>query len=110
MKSPYDIIKERYVTEKSGVLGALKDAQSSKTLKRCEKPKYVFLVDKKANKKEIAWAVESIYKDKDIKVKQVNTINVKPKVKTVRGNKGITNSFKKAVVTLDVNDNIDEQV
>ncbi|NGX26858.1 MAG: hypothetical protein K940chlam6_00784, partial [Chlamydiae bacterium] len=84
-KTPYSIVKSRYVTEKSRVLEDLKDNTSNRCVSACEKPKYVFLVDKKAGKREIASAVEEIYAEKSIKVKSVNTITIKPKKKRVRG-------------------------
>jgi len=109
-KSPYEIIKSRYITEKANVLSGLKDSESSKSLKKFDKPKYVFLVNPKANKKEIQWAIEKIYEKKKIKVLSVNTINVHPKVKRVRGRLGKTNHLKKAIVTLDAADSLDDQV
>ncbi len=108
--NPYDIIKSRHITEKATVLEGLKTASSNKSLSRCDKPKYVFIVKKTANKIEIAKAVESIYKEKNIKVKCVNTITVKPKSRRVRGFKGYTNTRKKAIVTLESGDSIDEIV
>jgi len=110
MKSPYDIIKSRYITEKASVLASLKDSNSSKSLKKFDKPKYLFLVDTKANKTEIAWAIEKIYKDKKIKVLSVNTINMHPKKKRVRGFPGRTKHQKKAIVTLQAGDSLDDQV
>ncbi|MCH9614379.1 MAG: 50S ribosomal protein L23 [Chlamydiia bacterium] len=109
-KSPYQIVKSRYVTEKSTVLEGLKDAVSNKCLAKCQSPKYVFLVDRDANKIEIAKALEEIYQAKSIKVKKVNTLNVKRKKRRVRGKQGYKSGFKKAVVTLEAGDNIDEGV
>jgi len=108
--NPYTIIKRRYITEKASMLQGLKDASSNKSLARCENPKYVFLVDPKANKKEIAGALEEIYRDKHIRVVAVNTINVKPKQYNPRGrmNAGRATMQKKAIVTLAVGDQIDE--
>lgn len=106
-KNPYQIVKHQYVTEKSMMLQRLKTAESNPSLKRCKSPKYVFLVDRSANKQEIAKAVEEIYKDQDIRVVSVNTINVKAKPRRVRGRAGYTNAFKKAVVTLRDDDNLD---
>jgi large subunit ribosomal protein L23 len=107
-KNPYDIIKRRHVTEKAVVLEHLKDAKSNKSVARCENPKYVFIVDRNANKAEIAQAVEAIYSDKHIKVVAVNTINVRAKPtrqnKFGRGNKS---AFKKAIVTLEPKDTLD---
>ena len=109
-KSPYSVIKSRYVTEKSNVLQNLHLAQGNKSLKACDQPRYVFLVDKKANKTEIKMAIESIYKERKIKVKAVNTLNVKPKERRVRGRIGFKPGFKKAIVTLAAGDTIDDQV
>ena len=107
-KSPYTIIKKRLVTEKANVLMNLKNAESNVCLKKCESPKYIFVVDMKSNKAEIATALEQIYEDKKIKVTAVNTIITKPKTKRVRGYTGQTKSIKKAIVTLEKGDSIDE--
>ncbi|WP_068466995.1 50S ribosomal protein L23 [Candidatus Protochlamydia phocaeensis] len=106
-KSPYQVIKHQYVTEKSMMLQRLKTAESNRSLKRCESPKYVFIVDRSANKEEIAQAVEEIYKNEDVKVVAVNTINVKAKARRVRGRPGFKNAFKKAIVTLRAGDSLD---
>jgi len=107
--SPFSIIKQRYNTEKTSVLEGLKNAESNKSLKRCENPKAVFLVDPKANKVEIANALEEIYKDKHVRVVSVNTINSKPKNFRPRGrmNPGRSEAVKKAIVTFAVGDSID---
>jgi large subunit ribosomal protein L23 len=86
MFNPYTIIDTILVTEKSMVL---KDAS-----------KYVFKVNKKATKIDIARAVESIY---SVKVQDVNVINHKGKPKRLgqRSPKmGHTAAIKKAIVTL----------
>lgn len=106
-KDPYAIVKHQHVTEKTSVLQQLKDAQSNKSLSRFEQPKYVFVVDRTANKQEIASAIEEIYSDKNVKVTAVNTINVKPKPRRVRGRPGFKPAFKKAIVTLEKGDNLD---
>lgn len=108
--NPYDIIKSRRVTEKSRVLENLQHAKSNASLSRCNSPKVVFNVDPKANKTQIAWALEQIYADKKIKVVSVNTVNVGAKQRRVRGFLGKTIGFKKAIVTLRPGDMIDEQV
>ena len=64
----------------------------------------------KASKYQIAQAVEEIYADKKIKVLSVNTINVKQKERRVRGRTGFKSAFKKAIVTLESGDSIDENV
>ncbi len=98
----YAIVKRRYITEKSTVLSSLKDAKSNASLRRCESPKYVFLVDPTANKSQIANAIEEIYKARGVKVRAVNTIIVKPKHYNQRGsrNAGRSTLIKKAIVTL----------
>ena len=90
MKNPHDIVKGLLRTEKGGNLMLLN--------------KYLFWVDKSANKVEIGDAVESIYK---VKVNSVNTLNVKGKPKRVRYTMGKTSDWKKAIVTLKEGDKID---
>ena len=64
---------------------------------------YTFEVAKDSNKVEIAQAVEAIF---NVKVVKVNTLNVKPKPKRVRYQKGLTRTWKKAMVTLAEGDEI----
>lgn len=104
-KDPYQIVKHQHITEKAQMLEGLKNAKSNVCLARCESPKYIFIVDPSANKQEIASAIEEIYPN--IKVVAVNTINVKAKQRRVRGRIGMTKSFKKAVVTLEIGDSLD---
>lgn len=59
--------------------------------------KYVFLVDKKANKVQIRKSIEQIYK---VKVARVNTVIAAGKIKRVRWQIGRTADWKKAIVTL----------
>lgn len=101
LKDPYQIIKHEHVTEKAGVLRGLEKADSNPSVRRCLSPKYVFIVHCRATKREIATAVESIYKEKNVKVVAVNTINVKPKATFRRGRRGTKPGFKKAIVTLE---------
>ena len=109
-RNPFHIIKSQHITEKTTVLGELHHSTSNKCTAKCSRPKYVFIVDKGANKIEIARALESIYSEKKIKVKAVNTINMKPKKRRVRGYKGFRSAIKKAIVTLESGDSIDEAV
>ncbi len=106
--NPYQIIKGRYITEKATVLENLKKADSNPSLKRCESPKYVFLVDPAANKHEIKTALEEIYAKQNITVTAVNTILVKPKRYNRRGNlrPGRDILVKKAYITLQKDDEI----
>ena len=62
--------------------------------------KYTFEVNKKANKIEIAKAVEKLF---NVKVLKVNTMTVKGKEKRVGVHVGKTSDWKKAIVTIDTN-------
>jgi len=66
--------------------------------------KYIFEVGSKANKIDIAKAVEGIYK---VKVIKVNTMKVRGKKKRIRYKQGLTPDWKKVVVTLKSGDKID---
>ena len=90
MKTSHDIIKNMIRTEKGNEM--LVDN------------KYVFRVDKRANKIEVKSAVESIYK---VKVLSVNIMNLKGKKKRVRFHQGMTASWKKAIVTLHADNRIE---
>ena len=83
MKLAQDIILKPIITEKA------MDGISSK--------KYTFKVAPDATKPEIAAAIEEIF---DVKVQDVNTINMKRKPKTLGVHSGYTKAWKKAVVTL----------
>ncbi|MFH0732084.1 MAG: 50S ribosomal protein L23 [Candidatus Omnitrophota bacterium] len=83
VKSSYDIIKSLLQTEKGAHL--------------MKQNKYLFLVDKMANKIQIKKAVEEIFK---VKVVSVNVINMKGKPRRVRYKLGWASDWKKAVVTL----------
>jgi len=78
-----DIIIRPIITEKS-MIGATEK-------------KYTFEVAKKANKIEIAKAVEEIF---NVKVAKVNTLNVRGRLRRQGRNQGYTRSWKKAYVTL----------
>lgn len=109
-KNPYSIILSRHVTEKAHVLQSLHTNTSNPSVKKCNTPKYVFIVDKRASKPAIARAVEEIYSEFKVRVIAVNTINVKPKACRMRGRKGVKAGFKKAIVTLQPGDVIEEKV
>ena len=83
MKTAYDIIVKPIITERS--MSAVADK------------KYVFQVARDAGKIEIKKAIEEIF---DVKVKSVNTINVKGKEKRMGVHVGKTAAYKKAIVTL----------
>lgn len=90
MKISYDIIKSLLRTEKGTFL--------------LPQNKYVFWVDRNANKIEIAKAVEEIYK---VKVKSVYTVMCRGKKRRVRWVEGKTPDWKKAIVTLKEGNKID---
>ena len=79
-----DIIKAPIITEKTSDL-----TQNNNTV--------TFSVDVRANKTQIKQAVEKIF---NVKVENVNTVNVKPKTKRVGRYAGKTNRVKKAIVKL----------
>jgi large subunit ribosomal protein L23 len=109
-KSPFDIVLSKHVTEKSRVLEQLQFNASNPCVKKCDAPKYVFIVDKRANKQEIAAAIEAIYSERKVRVVSVNTINAKPKARRMRGRPGVKPGFKKAIVTLEAGNSIEEKV
>lgn len=106
-RNPFEVILRRYVTEKATVLQGLEHAKSNPSVARCQNPKAVFVVHPDANKHEIAGAIETIYRDRGIKVVKVNVSNVKPKQRRVRGRLGFRAGFKKAVVTLAAGDQLE---
>ena len=108
-RNPYDVILSRHMTEKAHVLQSLQANASNPSVKKCDAPKYVFIVDKNANKQEIAKAIEEIYGEAKLRVIAVNTINVKQKARRVRGRQGVKAGFKKAIVTLQSGDVIEEK-
>lgn len=76
---------------------------SEKTTGLAQHGRYVFKVDKKANKIEVAKAVEKAY---DVKVVSVNILNTKGKTRRMGRKVGSTSDWKKAVVTLKPGDRI----
>ncbi len=86
----YNTILAPVITEKATLLS--------------EHNKVVFKVPLSANKKQIANAVEALFK---VKVEKVNTIRTPGKVKRFRGQLGKRVDVKKAIVTLAEGDSID---
>lgn len=84
MDSYRDVIKAPIITEKSSIISS-------------EGNKVVLKVAKSANKIQIKQAVEGIF---NVKVTNVNTINVNPKKKRVGRYTGATSAYKKAIITL----------
>lgn len=62
--------------------------------------KYTFEVNRKATKIDIKNAVEKLF---EVKVLEVNTMNVKGKTKRVGVHQGKTSDWKKAIVTIETN-------
>lgn len=86
----YDVIVAPVVTEKA--------TMSS------EKNQVVFKVSPKATKPQIKEAVEKLF---DVKVKSVNTLVRKGKIKGFKGTFGRQSNVKKAIVTLEEGHRID---
>ena len=91
MEQYYKILKRPVVTERTTEMGEREN-------------KVVFSVALKANKYEIAKAIEAIY---GVKVVDVNTAIVRGKVKRVGRHTGKRSNWKKAIVTLGEGDSID---
>ena len=79
----YDVIKKPIITES--------------TMALLEEGKYVFEVDTRAHKLLIKQAVEAAF---DVKVKNVNIVNVRAKFKRMGKYAGYTKKRRKAIVTL----------
>ena len=90
LNKSYKIIRQPIVTEKATKLS--------------EYNKVVFEVAYKSNKNEIKGAVEKLF---SVKVKSVNIINIKGKLKRFKGVLGKRNDIKKAVITLEEGNTID---
>jgi large subunit ribosomal protein L23 len=88
--SAYDVIVAPVITEKSTLVS--------------EANQVIFKVAPKATKPQIKAAVESLFK---VKVKAVNTLVRKGKVKIFRGRTGKQSNVKKAIVTLEEGHTID---
>jgi large subunit ribosomal protein L23 len=86
----YDVIVAPVVTEKATIAS--------------EHNKVVFKVANKATKPQIKEAVEKLF---DVKVKSVNTLVRKGKIKIFRGQLGSQSDTKRAVVTLEEGHRID---
>lgn len=86
----YDVIVAPVITEKATAAS--------------EFNKIVFKVRNDATKPQIKEAVERLF---DVKVKNVNTLVRKGKVKAFRGSYGVQSPTKRAVVTLEEGHRID---
>jgi large subunit ribosomal protein L23 len=86
----YDLILGPVITEKSTQGG--------------EHNQVTFRVRQEATKPQVKAAIEGLF---GVKVKAVNTLNQKGKVKRFRGRLGKRNDVKKAIVTLEEGHSID---
>ena len=86
----YDTIVAPVITEKATMAS--------------ENNQVIFKVAKAATKPEIKEAIEALF---DVKVKSVNTLNRKGKIKRFRGISGRQKAIKKAIVTLEEGHSID---
>jgi large subunit ribosomal protein L23 len=87
----FDIIKTVRLTEKG--------SRQSEKLNQ-----YTIVADPRANKTQIKQAVQELFK---VKVTRVNTLNVRGKARRQRtAQAGVTNAWKKAIVTLKDGDKI----
>jgi large subunit ribosomal protein L23 len=86
----YDVILSPLITEKATAA--------------TEKNQVMFRVARNATKPQIKEAVEKLF---DVKVKSVNTLVRKGKIRTFRGSRGETSDVKNAIVTLEEGHRID---
>lgn len=86
----YEVLRRPVITEKNTML--------------IEQNKYAFEVARDANKPQIKEAVEKAFK---VKVSSVNVIHVPGKMRRAGRQRGMTSSWKKAVVTLEPGNKIE---
>lgn len=86
----YEVLRRPVITEKNTML--------------IEQNKYTFEVSRDANKPQIKEAVEKAFK---VKVSSVNVIHVPGKMRRAGRRRGMTSSWKKAVVTLEPGNKIE---
>ncbi len=91
MRSARQVVIRPVVTERSTTLGDEQDA-------------FTFIVAEDANKIEIKRAVEELF---DVKVRAVNTMRYRGKVRRVGRSTGRRPGFKKAIVKLVEGERID---
>ena len=84
------LVKQPLITEKAHALSAL--------------GKYVFLVERGANKTEVKKAIEIIYK---VHVTDTHVVNAKPKQRRLGRSVGVKPGYKKIIVTLKKGEKLD---
>jgi large subunit ribosomal protein L23 len=80
----YEVLRRPVITEKSTMLG--------------ESGQYVFEVARDANKIEVKRAVEEVFK---VRVRAVNIMHMRGKMRRMGRTQGMTPGWKKAVVSLE---------
>ncbi len=90
MMSAYEVIRRPIITEK--------------TTRLAEQGQYVFEVAPTANKIEVKAAVEEIFK---VKVRAVNIVHVRGKMRRMGRTQGMSRPWKKAIVTLQEGQHIE---
>tara|TARA_B100000674_G_scaffold243264_1_gene200385 strand:+ start:75 stop:392 length:318 start_codon:yes stop_codon:yes gene_type:complete len=93
LEKAYEIIKKPITTEKSTNLQQFNQ--------------YSFVVSKDSNVSEIKSAIEMIFK---VKVNKVNTLILRGKGKTFKGQYGFRKDSKRAIVTLNEGNTIDSSL
>jgi large subunit ribosomal protein L23 len=86
----YDVILAPVITEKATMAS--------------EHDKVIFKVRKNATKPQIKEAIEKLF---DVKVKSVNTLNRRGKLKMFKNRRGRQSDVKRAIVTLEEGQRID---
>ncbi len=86
----YEVLRRPLITEKNAMLQA--------------QGKYAFEIAREANKPQIKQAVEKVFK---VKVLAVNVMTVPGKTRRVGRRQVLTQSWKKAIVTLKPGDKIE---
>jgi large subunit ribosomal protein L23 len=94
MINPSNILKESIVTEKATSLSAHSN-------------QYSFEVYPDADKKQVAAAIEQMFKVNVVRVNILNKKSVKKRSRFVRGQMGTKRGYKKAIVTLKQGDAIE---
>lgn len=97
----YRVLERPIITEKSTELAS----PSKPKMTNPDVHRYAFRVAREATKPEIKQAVQERF---HVKVVAVNTINMKPKEKGVGTRRGFATAWKKAIVTLERGQSIED--
>lgn len=97
----YRVLERPIITEKSTELAT----PSKPKMTNPDVHRYAFRVAREATKPEVKKAVEQRFR---VKVVAVNTMNMKPKEKGAGTRRGYASAWKKAVVTLERGQTIED--